>query len=103
MPTNYERVMKRFIPAFRLKAAKMMVNEYKIKQQKVASILGTTQAAVSKYLTQNIDKYPDIEIDSKMLKEFIEKSEVNQTRSAQKIMCTVCQNNKKFDCTFIVK
>ena len=28
MMTNYERVMKSFMPAFRLRAAQMMVNEY---------------------------------------------------------------------------
>ena len=57
MMTNHERAIKVFIPAFRLKAAQMMVNEYGIKQQQVAQILGTTQAAISKYLKEKPEKY----------------------------------------------
>ncbi len=68
MLTNYERVMKRFIPAFRLKAAQMMVNEYKTTQQQAAAILGTTQAAISKYLDQNSEKYNEIKIDAQSLR-----------------------------------
>ncbi len=103
MMTNYERVMKRFIPAFRLKAAKMMVTEYGIKQQQAALFLGTTQAAISKYMKENQNKYIDVRIDNKSLKEFIEKMRANDEKSSQKIMCNMCQSNKKFDCSFMVK
>src|SRR6267143_655891 len=51
MISEYERVMKRFMPAFRSSAAKIMINEYGIKQERAASMLGTTQAAVSKYIS----------------------------------------------------
>jgi predicted transcriptional regulator len=103
MITNYERVIKKFIPAFRLKAAKVMVDEYSLKQQQAALMLGTTQAAISKYLKENPNKYKNVNIDKKSLREFVERIAKNDEKSAQKIMCTMCQDNKKFDCNFIVK
>lgn len=103
MTTNYERVMKFFIPAFRLKAAKMMVNEYGIRQQQAAIMLGTTQAAISKYLNDNSDKFKNVNIDENSLKIFIEKMNAKDEVSAQKVMCTMCQSNERFNCTFIVK
>lgn len=103
MLTNYERVIKKFIPAFRLKAAQMMVNEYGIKQQRVAEVLGTTQAAVSKYLKESSDKYKNIKIERSALVSFVEKIETNEMKDGQRIMCKACQDNKKFDCAFIVK
>lgn len=103
MMTDYERVIKRFIPAFRLKAAHMMVKEYGLKQQHAALMLGTTQAAISKYLKENSEKYKDVKINLDSLQEFIEKMKANNERSGQRIMCTMCQNNKKFSCAFIVK
>lgn len=103
MLTNYERVMKSFIPAFRLKAAKMMIKDYGIKQQQAAVILGTTQAAISKYLKASSEKYVDVKIDSKLLKDFIERMNVKDENGGQRIMCNMCQSNKKFDCSFMVK
>ena len=103
MMTDYERVAKNFIPAFRLKAAQLMLKEYGIKQQQAAIILGTTQAAISKYLKENSGKYKNVKIDSKSLMGFVERMKENNEHEGQKIMCTVCQNNKKFDCAFIVK
>ena len=81
MMTNYERVMKRFIPAFRLKAAQMMINEYGIKQQQAAAMLGTTQAAISKYLKEDSEKYSNIKIEFKVLKEFIERMKIADEKS----------------------
>jgi predicted transcriptional regulator len=103
MLTNYERVIKRFKPAFRIKAARMMVKEYGIKQQQIAKMLGVSQAAVSKFLKSDPNKYEEITIDSKSIKEFVEKMNNNDKRNAQKVVCAACQSNKKFDCTFMVK
>lgn len=103
MLTNYERVMKRFLPAFRLKAAHVMVKDYRITQQQAAVILGTTQAAISKYLNQSSEKYTGIKINGESLKNFVETAQNRDEQGAQKIMCSICQTNKKFDCTFMVK
>ncbi|MGI0100730.1 MAG: transcriptional regulator [Candidatus Micrarchaeaceae archaeon] len=103
MMTNYERVIKSFIPAFRLKAAHMMVKEYGIKQQQAALMLGTTQAAISKYLKESSEKYSGVDISTVSLRDFVERMEADDEQAGQKIMCTMCQSNKKFDCTFMVK
>lgn len=95
--------MKKFIPAFRIKAAKMMIKEYGVKQQQAALILGTTQAAISKYLKENHEKFNDVNIESSSLREFVGRMKANDKRNAQKVMCTMCQGNKKFDCAFIVR
>ena len=73
--TNYRTVMKRFLPAFRLKDSHMMVKDYRITQQQAAIILGTTQAAISKYLKENSEKYINIKIDGERLKTFVETAE----------------------------
>jgi predicted transcriptional regulator len=103
MATNYERVMKRFIPAFRVKAAKMMVTDYGVKQQHAAMMLGTTQAAISKYLKDTPNRFSDIRIESMPLKEFVDNVMAHDDKGAQKVMCTMCQSNKRFDCAFMVK
>ena len=95
--------MKKFIPAFRIKAAKMMIKEYGVKQQQAALILGTTQAAISKYLKENHEKFNDVNIESSSLREFVGRMKANDKRNAQKVMCTMCQGNKKFDRAFIVR
>lgn len=103
MLTNYERVIKKFMPAFRLNAAKMMINEYGIRQQQAADMLGITQAAISKYLREDSNKYDDIKIDRGLLVEFVEHMQAANDKKGQKIMCGMCQDNKKFNCAFIVK
>lgn len=103
MLSNYERVIKSFIPAFRLRAAQMMVKDYGLKQQQAANMLGTTQAAISKYLKESSEKYSDVKIDTDYLREFVENMKTGEEKTAQKVMCTMCQSNKKFDCAFIVK
>lgn len=103
MLSNYERVIKSFIPAFRLRAAHMMVRDYGLKQQQAANMLGTTQAAISKYLKESSEKYSDVKIDTDYLREFVENMKTGDEKMAQKAMCTMCQSNKKFDCAFIVK
>lgn len=103
MMTNHERAIKVFIPAFRLKAAQMMVNEYGIKQQQAAQILGTTQAAISKYLKEKPGKYGSAKIENKQLKEFVDRILENDKKAAQRILCKMCQTDKKFVCALIVR
>jgi predicted transcriptional regulator len=103
MLTNYERVMKRFIPAFRMEAAKTMVNKYGVKQQQAALMLGTTQAAISKYLKADSGRFVGVKIENKPLRAYIEKMQEDDSKGAQKVMCAMCQSNKKFDCAFMVK
>ena len=69
---------------------------------KAAIIIGTTQAAVSKYLKENSEKYTDVNIDPNSLREFVERMKVGDEKKAQHVMCGMCQSNKKFDCSFML-
>jgi predicted transcriptional regulator len=80
-----------------------MVKDYRITQQKAAVTLGITQAAISKYLKENSDKYTGIRIDPESLRNFAEMVKLEDEQGAQKIMCRLCQINGKFECTFMVK
>ena len=100
--TSYEDVMKKFMPAFRSSAAKMMVNDYGLRQQQVAKILGTTQAAISKYLKQQ-PKSNGMKIEQSQVKNYIEQMLKHHDHSGQKALCKMCQSNIKFDCAFMVK
>ncbi|MDE1833249.1 MAG: helix-turn-helix domain-containing protein [Candidatus Micrarchaeota archaeon] len=102
MLTNYEKVMRRFLPTFRQSAANLMVREYGIKQQKVAEMLGTTQAAVSKYINGS-NKRHNIGIDKELVREFVEMTLRHKEMDAQRAMCRLCQSNIKFGCAFMVK
>lgn len=101
--TNNERALKRFIPAFRLRAAQMMINEYRIGQQRAASILGTTQAAISKYLKESSSKYNDVKIENTLVRGFIEMALKNDLENTQKLVCAMCQSHNRFDCALMTK
>ncbi|MDE1856502.1 MAG: hypothetical protein KGH98_00280 [Candidatus Micrarchaeota archaeon] len=106
MPTNYERVLKEFLPAFKAGAAKAMVREYKLSQQESASILGITQAAISKYLNNSYSaKIKRIEsgLDKRMIRRFVEERMNGSRRGAQRIACDMCQLYHEFDCSLRVK
>ncbi len=102
MQTDYERVIKQFLPVFRLNAARLMVKEYGIRQQQAAVFLGTTQAAISKYLKSSPITDKNVRIDTDTLREFISSIRAGDEKNAQKIMCGMCQLNKKFDCAFMI-
>jgi predicted transcriptional regulator len=103
MMTNNERALKKFMPAFRLRAAQIMVNEYGIGQQKAAEMLGTTQAAISKYMKESSDKYKDVKIDSALVKGFVERALKNDFNGAQRVICSMCQSYHSFDCALMVR
>ncbi|MCW1301488.1 MAG: helix-turn-helix domain-containing protein [Candidatus Nanoarchaeia archaeon] len=51
MPIPCQITIKYFIPAIRARVAKILVKEYNMTQMEIASLLGISQAAVSKYLS----------------------------------------------------
>ena len=50
MPTDYEIALNKFMPAFKAKAASILVTRNNISQQEAATLLGLSQAAISKYI-----------------------------------------------------
>lgn len=50
MDTNYDRVLKRFLPAVKASIAKELSAKYGMTQTEIAKKIGVTQAEVSKYI-----------------------------------------------------
>ncbi len=101
MQTNYEIAYGRMVPAFRRAVAREMRVRYQMKQAEIARRLGITQAAVSKYLSQN-DKEDGAEYRSDV-SAFIDASMKGDEKAAHEAMCRACQASMKFDCAFVAK
>jgi len=54
--TPCEVAVKHILPAFRSLIARKLINEYNMSQVEVAELLGTTQAAISYYLSEKRGK-----------------------------------------------
>ena len=64
-----ETIMKEFLPAIRAGVTKELTSKYSYTQTVIASKLGITQAAVSKYLTGDYtDKIKDLEKNAEIRK-----------------------------------
>jgi predicted transcriptional regulator len=99
---NYDKVLKRFMPAFKSSAANVMTKEYGMTQQCAAVLLGVTQAAISKYINARGNEHPDVKIDEKVVKAFVERVKAKDLKGGQRLICKMCQDNVKFDCAFMV-
>lgn len=95
MLTEHERAVKRFMPKIKAAAAKVMLEEYGMKQQDVATLLDATQAAVSKYMKRIA---VDGEFDKGMLRKFVASMLGGKTEDAKVLLCTMCQAKIRFDC-----
>ena len=56
MPTSCEKISKYILPLYRSLTAKELVEKYNFTQVNAAKKLGTTQAAISQYLTSKRGK-----------------------------------------------
>lgn len=94
----YESTVWNILPAIRSELAKILIKKYKLTQRKVASLLGITEAAISRYVA---GKRGMFEItDKKILKE-ISKSAGRIVKSEYKTMvveiCRICTLIKSTD------
>ncbi len=106
MMTNYEIALNEFMPAFKAKVAKAMVDKHNIGQQRAAELLEMTQASISKYVNEHYSqlvKEVGNGIDDNMINEFVERIMAGADTGAQRIMCKACQKYHKFECTIMVK
>ena len=106
MRTEYENMVKEFLPALRASAAKMMANEYKMSQMKIAKALNTTQAAVSKYLSgkySNSVKRFEKTFERSEVETFVRNVVENSGYDAQRIVCALCSRNLSFRCRLMIK
>jgi hypothetical protein len=104
--TEYEHMIKEFMPSLRAKAAKIMYDERKLRQEDIARFLGITQAAVSKYLS---GKYSDtVKVFESTLKKsevevFVDRMVADRPYESQKVVCKMCARNLSFDCNLMIK
>jgi predicted transcriptional regulator len=103
--TEYEHMIKEFMPALRASAAKMMYKN-RIKQEDIAEFLGITQAAVSKYISGNYSETVKIfesKLDKKEVAAFVERIVHGKLYESQRVVCKMCARDLSFDCNLMVK
>ncbi len=106
MRTEYENMVREFLPALRASAARKMQREYNLNQVKIASLLGTTQAAVSKYLSRSYSpgvKKIEKTLDDAEVSEFIKAMMAKKGYEAQRTVCKMCARNLSFKCGLMIK
>ncbi len=104
--TNYEKVSRVLMPAIRSHTANILVKEHHMPQLQVAQILGTTQAAISKYISS-----PKTLKDQKIMQvvnstefDFYIHSVISKDYSnLQRSTCKLCQSFNKFNCHIMIK
>ncbi len=106
MRTEYENMVKEFLPALRASAARKMQKEYNLNQVKIAGLLDTTQAAVSKYLSGSYS--PEVKRFEKTLSdadvsEFVRAMMAQRRYEAQRTVCKMCARNLSFRCGLMIK
>ncbi len=106
MRTEYENMVKEFLPALRAGAAKKLVGEYGVSQMEAARMLQTTQAAVSKYLNGRYSakvKALESSFREGEVEEFVKDLMAGDEYDAQKIVCRMCSRGLSFECGLKVR
>ncbi len=106
MRTDFENMVKGFLPALRARSAKLMSDRYKLTQQDIASLLETTQAAVSKYLNGKYSKeVKDMEkqLNDNEVNAFVANAIKNRRYEAQVHVCKMCSRTLTHKCNLMIK
>ncbi len=105
MMTEYESILKGFLPALRSRVAAELNASYGLKQTEIAALLEITQAEVSKYLNGTQPKggrftmqLDDAEV-KKMAKLVLERNDYE----AQKVACGLCPKGSVSKCSIMIK
>lgn len=106
MRTEYEAMVKEFMPALKAGAAKLMVRRYDMTQMKIAEALQLTQAAVSKYLSGRYSRRVQ-EIEEKLseqeVDEFVRNVLWGSAYEAQRSVCGMCSRSLTHRCGLMIK
>jgi predicted transcriptional regulator len=101
MTLIYESAANEVIPAIRSKLAKELMLKYKMKEEKVAEILGVAQAAISKYKSGRYSqKIKEIEtkLDDTIVDKYAKLLSDNGKSYGEESMCAICQSYLSFKC-----
>ncbi len=93
-----EIVVKKILPALKAQIVKELHEDYKLKQQEIAKILGITQPSVSLYLSGERGGFDDIIKDDKAREEIKKLDEISEKIAKEKIsereimesLCDIC-------------
>ena len=93
-----EIVVKKILPALKAQIVKELHENYKLKQQEIAKILGITQPSVSLYLSGERGGFDDILKDDKAKDELKKLDEISEKISKDKLsernimeeLCNIC-------------
>ena len=100
---GYERASDEIVPAVRLVIAMELRSRYNMTEERIASILGVAQAAVSKYLNgKSSQTVKDIsgQIDRAKISRHIEAIAKGDETALNQCICSLCSVLNKFDCKF---
>ncbi len=98
---NYITAYYYIVPAARAKIAKALVNTYNMSEKDAAKLLGVTQAAVSKYVSEKYSaKIKEIEakIDQAIVDNYVSKVIAGSEEQVGRCICSICQSIHRFDC-----
>ncbi len=103
---HYAIAVSTIIPAVRASVAKELTNRYRMKEEKIADVLGVAQAAVSKYLASKYSK-KIAELESKLDRSMIEslsaKIADGNKEYVNACICSACTALNTFECKFAHK
>jgi Predicted transcriptional regulator len=99
---TYDRVLKEYLPSFRCEAALLMKERYNMGQERIAEVLGVSQAEVSKYLA-GLRPKNKIKIDNDVVRRFVESEIKGRKVDAQRAACSGCPKGAEATCLIMVK
>jgi len=101
---EYEVVLKEFLPLLKKDLAVVM-KRHGMKQERIARLLGVTQAEVSKYINGDQPKNMDIKVTytEKDLEKLAGMLMNEQHYESQKILCKLCPKGSVMECSLMVK
>ncbi len=99
--SSYIEAYDYIVPAARASIAKALVNNHNMSEKDAARILGVTQAAISKYISNKYsEKIKEIElrIDSITVEKYISQIIDGNAKHMGECICKICQTLSPFDC-----
>ncbi len=105
MMTEYESILKGFLPALRSRVAAELNVNYGLKQTEIAMLLEVTQAEVSKYLngTQPKSGSFTMQLDDAEVKKMAKMVLEHNDYEAQRVACRLCPKGSASKCSIMVK
>ena len=105
MMTEYESILKEFLPALRSRIAVELNANYGLKQTEIAVLLGVTQAEISKYLngTQPKSTSFTMPLDDAEVKKMAKLVLTRDDYEAQRVACRMCPKGSASKCSIMIK